>query len=298
MFSYAVAAALARQSVRRAARSGGVVRSQMMRSLATNHNQVLTTMKSPRALISDAVRSFSTAPASPELFCRQCEQTSNHEACRSGQGVCGKTAETGACQDALLESVKSLSAWCQAARQQGIDESQLKEANVLTLQAVFSTLTNVNFDEARITKYVQELEACKAQLKTLVSTPPSEPVGALDWAHLTTPEQVMAMGGTVAVPARQNQAIDRDAFSLNEIATYGLKGVCAYATHCYQLGKMDYSVMAEIHRLLTVLSQPELTVEDLLPAVLRVGEVNAQVLAMLDECHATNFGNPGQRSNG
>lgn len=287
MFSSAAAASLARQSLRRTVPR---VRTMMTRSLAVSHDVMMTTTNPSRSSFLPA-RSFSTAPA-PELFCRQCEQTSNHEACKSTEGVCGKTAETGACQDALMESVKSLSAWCQAARQQGIDEAQLKEANVITLQAIFSTLTNVNFDEARITDYVQQVEGCKARLKTLVSTPPPEPVGALDWRNLTTPEQVMQAGAKVSVPERQKAHVNDDAFSLNEIATYGLKGACAYATHCYQLGKMDYSVMAEIHRLLAILSQPELDVPDLLPAVLKVGEVNAQVLAMLDEAHAEHFGAP------
>ena len=51
-----------------------------------------------------------------------------------------------------------------------------------------------------------------------------------------------------------------DCFSLTEIATYGLKGVCAYATHCYQLGKLDAVVMAEIHQIFTTLSDPSLDV--------------------------------------
>lgn len=237
---------------------------------------------------------FSTAAAAtaPQMFCRQCEQTENHEACTTTQGVCGKTAVTSAAQDALLESVKSLAAWCNAARHQGIDESQLKQANVLTLQAMFSTLTNVNFDPSRITDYLQQVEACKAQLKTLVATPPPEPVAALDWRAHDTVEAVEDLGKKVSVPTRQAAAKSVDAFSLNEIATYGLKGTCAYAAHCYQLGKMDHQVMAEIHELLAALSRADLDVDELLPAVLRVGEINAQVMAMLDQAHAESFGTP------
>jgi hydroxylamine reductase len=241
-------------------------------------------------------RALSTAvatdPSTSDLFCRQCEQTANHEACTSLQGVCGKTAVTAVCQDALLESVKSLSAWCQAARLEGLDEGQLKEANLLTLQAVFSTLTNVNFDEARIVAYLQEVETAKAKLQELVSTPPSEQVASLDWSAFKTAEQVQEVGRTVSVPAREAQFSSADAFSLNEIATYGMKGVCAYATHCAQLGRVDPAVMAEIHRIWAVLSVPDSSVEDLLPVVMRVGALNAQVLAMLDEAHADTLGAP------
>lgn len=280
MFSSAAVASLARQTLRRTVPQA---RRFTMRSLAQNP------FPSFSYAGKSVARSLSTQP---ELFCRQCEQTANHEACKDSQGVCGKTAETGVCQDALMEAVRSLSAWCQAARQQGISEDELKEANVLTLQSVFSTLTNVNFDEARITDYVQQIERCKARLKTLVATPPPQPVAALDWSKLSTPEEVMEAGAKVSIPERQKRALNDDAFSLNEIATYGLKGVCAYAAHCYQMGKIDYTVMAELHRLFALLSQPELTVDALLPAVLKVGEINAQVLAMLDQAHAENFGVP------
>uniref|UniRef100_A0A7S3LIF4 Hydroxylamine reductase n=1 Tax=Amphora coffeiformis TaxID=265554 RepID=A0A7S3LIF4_9STRA len=279
MFSTRVVASLVRQSLRRTtALPVRMARRQVLQATAV-------------AIPSRAL-AFSTAAAPDTMFCRQCEQTENHVACTTTQGICGKTAATSAAQDALLESVKSLSAWCQAARQQGIDEDQLKEANVLTLQAVFSTLTNVNFDEARICDYLQQLERCKAELKTLVFTPPTEPVGALDWRKHDTPAAVTAIGQTVSVPKREAAAVSADAFSLNEIASYGLKGVCAYAAHCYQLGKMDAVVMAEIHRLYALISKPDMDVPDLLPAVLKVGEINASVLAMLDQAHAEHFGVP------
>ena len=252
MFSSAAVVSLARQTLRRG--STAVLR-RTARPLAA-----ATAIRFSEMTGTTTPRSFSGVPTT--MFCRQCEQTENHEACTTSQGICGKKASTSACQDALLESVKSLSTWCQAARQQGIDEAELKEANVLTLQAMFSTLTNVNFDDARITEYVQELEACKQQLKTLVATPPTEAVAALDWRTVNTPEALAEAGVAVSVPARQAQASDADAFSLNEICTYGLKGVCAYATHCYQLGKMDANVMAEIHRLFSsflILARPSVT---------------------------------------
>ena len=279
MFSTRVVASLARASLRRTS----VVAARR------------SALHASRAVVTTLPRAFSTATAAATaapMTCRQCQQTENNVACTTTQGVCGKTAATSAAQDALMESVKSLSAWCQAARRQGIDETQLRESNVLTLQAVFATLTNVNFDEARITDFVQALEGAKARLKTLVATPPTEPVGALDWRKHDTPEAVTAIGKTVSIPTRAAGAVSADAFSLMEIATYGLKGVCAYATHCYQLGKMDAVVMAEIHRLFALISDSTLDVPDLLPAVLKVGEINAAVLAMLDAAHAEHFGAP------
>jgi hydroxylamine reductase len=85
---------------------------------------------------------------------------------------------------------------------------------------------------------------------------------------------------------------DADCFSLNEIATYGTKGVCAYATHCYQLGSMDEDVMVGIHEVLAKLASDEADMEGLLANVLKVGEISTKVLGMLDSAHADTLGAP------
>lgn len=85
---------------------------------------------------------------------------------------------------------------------------------------------------------------------------------------------------------------DLDCFSLNEIGTYGLKGASAYAAHCYQLGKMDDEVMAGIHEVFAKLGSTEADMEGLLDNAMKVGEINAKILAMLDDAHASHFGEP------
>ena len=96
---------------------------------------------------------MTTAPAAqitnPAMFCRQCEQTQDHVACRS-VGICGKTAETSAMQDLLVHSLKSIGVWAVAAREAGATAEEMYTANWWTLRSAFSTLTNVNFDEERI----------------------------------------------------------------------------------------------------------------------------------------------------
>jgi hydroxylamine reductase len=84
-----------------------------------------------------------------------------------------------------------------------------------------------------------------------------------------------------------------DCFSLNEIGTYGLKGVCAYASHAYQLlGTFDADVMKDIHSVFAKLASNEADMEGLLANALKVGEINARVLAMLDSAHAEKLGAP------
>ena len=251
------------------------------------------------ALSHAAVRSMSLLTtekvANPEMFCRQCEQTKDNYACTS-LGVCGKTPETAAIQDALMEVVKSVSVWCVAARAAGATAADLEEANVYTLKATFSTLTNVNFSEERIAEYIHDGMAIQKKLQALVSSKGgSAPTGSV--AELTLSPELSALdleefGRTVSIPAREHSMGDADCFSLNEIATYGTKGVCAYATHCYQLGVMDENVMATIHEILAKLASDEADMEGLLANVLKAGEVSTTVLGMLDGAHASNFGNP------
>jgi hypothetical protein len=125
------------------------------------------------------------------MFCRQCEQTNDHVAC-SSVGVCGKSAETASCQDTLMEGVKSLSAWAVAARKAGVSEADLQAANVWTLQSAFSTLTNVNFSDERISDYIWQGEAIKKDLKQKVAaaggSAPSERVASIDLSGKSTIE--------------------------------------------------------------------------------------------------------------
>jgi hydroxylamine reductase len=95
-----------------------------------------------------------------------------------------------------------------------------------------------------------------------------------------------------SIPVRQAAMNHVDAFSLNEIATYGLKGLCAYAMHCHQLGVMDEDVMTNVHEIFRKLASEEPDMEGLLATVMKVGETNATVLKNLDEAHASTLGEP------
>jgi hydroxylamine reductase len=190
-----------------------------------------------------------------------------------------------------MHQVKSVSAWCVAARKQGASEQDLAKANDWTLHATFSTLTNVNFSDERIAEYIREGEDIKNKLRSMVKQAPSEAIAQIDWSGKSTID-LEDLGHTVSIPKRKDAMGNEDAFCLNELATYGLKGLCAYAAHCQALGAVDADVMAAVHEIFTKLSSDEADVNGLLQTVLRVGEVNAKVMGMLDAAHAEQFGAP------
>ena len=176
-------------------------------------------------------------------------------------------------QDLLTHVVKSVSLWANAARNAGVaTEESLHNANVWTLRSVFSTLTNVNFSEERIAEYIRTGMTIKKDLEKLVessSFAPTGPVAEMDLTGMSL-QELEDEGREVGIPKRLDSMGDADCFSLNEIATYGARGTCAYAAHCYQLGRMDESVMKDIHEVYSKLASDEADMDGLLANVMKV----------------------------
>ena len=198
-------------------------------------------------------------------------------------------------QDVLMHMVKSLSLWAVAAREAGASADEMKEANSWTLSSVFSTLTNVNFDESRIAEYINEGMTIKRDLEQMViakgGVAPDGDVARLDLSKMNT-DELEDFGYTVSIPELQKAMGNDDCFSLVEIASYGAKGACAYAAHCRQLGYVDEDVMTGIHQVFAKVASNQADMEGLLANALRVGELNGKILEMLDTAHAATFGAP------
>ena len=223
------------------------------------------------------------------MFCYQCEQTSKGEGCTK-IGVCGKTAEVAALQDLLIFGLKGLSLVAVEARKQKLD---LADVNRFTLQATFSTLTNVDFDPARIVELIGRCAALREDLKKKVK----QAGGRTDFGHeaaafvpAATVEALVAQAektGGVKAPA-----VDADAQALRELLIYGLKGVAAYADHAWILGKKDESIYAFIHEAFASTLNPALGVNDYLGLVLKCGETNLKAMEILDAANTGTYGHP------
>ncbi|HEX2955157.1 MAG TPA: hydroxylamine reductase, partial [Bacillota bacterium] len=89
------------------------------------------------------------------MFCHQCEQTAKGVAC-TAKGVCGKTADLADLQDLLMHAVRGLSHFAMEGRKVGANDPEI---NRFTVKAIFSTLTNVNFDESRFRELINQTVA-------------------------------------------------------------------------------------------------------------------------------------------
>ncbi len=98
-----------------------------------------------------------------DMWCYQCEQTAKGTGCTL-QGVCGKDAQTAALQDLLVYAVKDIARYAYRAAQLGARD---RAVDVFAVKALFSTLTNVNFDPQRFVGYMNEAAEMKSQAQKL-----------------------------------------------------------------------------------------------------------------------------------
>ena len=218
------------------------------------------------------------------MFCFQCEQTAKGEGCTK-IGVCGKQPEVAALQDLLIYTVKGLSQAANAARQACIVDDSI---NRFTCEAIFSTLTNVDFDPDRFFKLINDCIAKRDALKARIQT--CLPVGPADFVPAKTIEGMVRQGESVGV--KSDPQADADILSLQQLLIYGVKGVAAYADHAAILGQSDDTVYAFIHQAMAATLDKNLGVNDLVTLVLKCGEINLLAMELLDKANTGTYGHP------
>jgi hydroxylamine reductase len=223
------------------------------------------------------------------MFCFQCEQTSKGEGCTK-IGVCGKQPDVAVLQDLLIYAMKGLSQVAVEARKLGIKDRAL---NHFTCQAIFSTLTNVDFDPARIMSLVNEAVQKREDLKAKVKAAGSSAAfaeGAATFKPGNSKDAMVAQGEQVGVKSDPN--INTDILSLRELLIYGIKGVAAYADHAAILGKEDDDIYAFIHDAFAKTLEKDLTVDDYIGLVMKCGEINLKAMELLDSANTGTYGHP------
>ncbi len=228
------------------------------------------------------------------MFCYQCEQTSKGTGCDK-VGICGKEPEVSDLQDLLIHATKGLSMYVHRATLKGAKRDP--ELDQFVIDALFTTVTNVNFDAERLGSMITQSVALTKRARTVYEDA-CKAAGETP-ETLACPESEQPLGDQAAMLAQavkigiepRTKARGADATGLEELITYGLKGLAAYADHARILGKQSDEVDAFIHEALSfIMGEP--TAEELTAMAFRVGEVNIQVMGMLDEAHTGTYGHP------
>ncbi len=223
------------------------------------------------------------------MFCNQCEQTAKGTGCTK-IGVCGKPGDVAALQDLLTYAVQGLSLVAVAGRKVGLIDNALDR---FTMEAVFSCLTNVDFDPLRF----QELIKKTVQLRDAFKVKVIAAGGSVDFA---APVASFTPASTLEGLIAQGQDLDfinklddnEDLRSLKQITVYGMRGLAAYADHAAILGKEDESVYAYIHETMAEFTKSGQSLEQLVALTLKCGEVNLKAMELLDAGNTGTYGHP------
>lgn len=221
------------------------------------------------------------------MFCYQCEQTMGSKGCTK-VGVCGKSADIANLQDVLIFTLKGIAYYGYKAINNGVKIPQ--EINRFVKDALFSTLTNVNFDEERFVDYINEAAEVRNKIKILVNSNDNEAPVAAVYEVPRTKEGMLKLSETIGVMSDEN--LDMDVRSLRELLIYGLKGMAAYSHHAEVLGKIDEEVDNFFYKGLALVCDDSLTVEDLFNLNMEFGQVNLKCMGLLDEANTSAYGNP------
>jgi hydroxylamine reductase len=224
------------------------------------------------------------------MFCYQCEQAAHSRACTK-IGVCGKNEEVSALQDLLIYSLKGLSLHAVEGRKAGINDH---EVNAFTAKALFSTLTNVDFDPDRFATLIARSVELREGLRAKVAAVEGETAFSDKSASFSAAAglaDLVKQGQSVRehVPDR---CLNPDIQSLQDIVLYGLKGVAAYADHAAILGREDDAVYAFMHEALAAMTRTDLGVNDWIGLAMKCGEVNLKTMELLDAANTGTYGHP------
>ena len=215
-----------------------------------------------------------------QMFCYQCEQTAKGQGCTIA-GVCGKTSDVANLQDLLVYKLRELSQLVIQAEKGGVKD---EKTNIFTAEALFVTLTNVNFDPEAIISYIRKAaelhDKLHKQLQVKANYLPLE----------NTTEGLIAQGKQHGI--NSDSTLNPDLHSLQWLLTYGLKGVAAYSYHAYLLGKKDQKVFDFIHEGLVAPFNKLLGVNDFVGLVFKCGEINIRAMELLDAGNTETYGHP------
>ncbi len=223
------------------------------------------------------------------MFCNQCEQTAQGTGCTEF-GVCGKSPEVASLQDLLTYAVRGLSQVAVAGRAVGVTDAKV---NRFTTKALFSTLTNVDFDPARFDSLIREAVTLREALQQKVTAaggPSSYADPAASYQAAANLAGLQAQGEKVRLPIDWDA--DKDVKSLQEITLYGLRGVAAYADHAAILGQEDDALYAAIQKKMTQLADKSLGLQDWVGLALDSGKDNLRAMELLDAGNTGHYGHP------
>ncbi len=229
------------------------------------------------------------------MFCFQCQETAGGTGCKV-KGVCGKTDTTAQLQDLLIFVVKGVAFWVAEARDLGMTVDNRTGKFMTT--ALFTTITNANFDDKALTAYIREALKLRDEWRVRALG------GCGSGCHCSCGGESDALPECAIWEAENDAQIrlkapgvgvletsNEDLRSLRELIIYGVKGIAAYAHHAAELGYEEPGIYEHIVTALTATTK-DLSADELVAMTLATGGCVVQTLALLDKANSTTYGTP------
>ena len=204
-----------------------------------------------------------------KMFCYQCEQTAGCTGCTGNSGVCGKSANTARLQDELTGALIGL-----ARAAEGNEHLVTEEMNQLVLEGLFTTITNVSFNDETLKLLINKIEDTKKKLVPNCFTCSG------------------SCGKNNNFDMNTLWTTDEDVRSLKSLILFGIRGMAAYAYHASVLGYTDETISKFFYKALFAIGMKDWGMDKLLPIVLEVGKVNLRCMELLDQANTTTYGTP------
>lgn len=223
-----------------------------------------------------------------QMFCFQCEQTAGCTGCTGGAGVCGKNAVAANLQDEITGALIGLA----RAAGRAIPSS---DTHRVMIEGLFTTITNVNFNEETLRQQIENVHQAKQLL--LAQRNDNSTAGETGNAisgNTSSSFDAAISDSSVKISDYDMQNLwnaDEDIRSLKSLILFGLRGMAAYAYHAMVLGYTDDEVNAFFYEGLAAVGE-DYNMEQLLPLVQKVGEINLKCMALLDRANTETYGNP------
>lgn len=221
------------------------------------------------------------------MFCYQCEQTAGGKGCTK-VGVCGKDSTVAGLQDMLIYQLRGIGFYGSIILKAGGQTGE--RADNFVMDALFSTLTNVNFDADRLVSMIKEAEEIKEELKSGAQVSEAEVPAAALYKMPESKEQLLADSEQACLT--NDRQMGEDISSLRHLILIGLKGLAAYAHHARILGRRDSVIDNFVFKALAATLNDKLTVKELLDLNMEMGMVNFRCMEILDEANTETYGHP------
>ena len=191
-----------------------------------------------------------------DMFCFQCQQTAHNTGCEGNAGVCGKKLDTANFQDELTGALIGLA--------RAVKSAKATDASTeLMLKGLFTTITNVNFNNDTLNKLIKEINTEKDKIANGIENYDVQKI----WND------------------------NEDIRSLKSLILFGLRGMAAYAYHAFALDFTNDEVNAFFYEGMHALGE-DYGMDTLLPLVLKTGEANYKCMELLDKANTESYGTP------